>query len=170
MRVWNMVAAGLLAGCGQVPVMSMVELARFDPLSSDLAAVTVAVDVTEGLRVTPDGAVMLLRAAAPDGREVSEEFILDAQRAAEGARWFFGIAPEDAARLEATRQAILALKAEDPDTAGQLSVSAAPCREGPSPDGPQIVDVLLQLAPDRPFVPVAPRLDLRAEGVPLPAC
>ncbi|WP_424976051.1 hypothetical protein [Dinoroseobacter sp. S124A] len=170
MRQLTWVAAIGLAGCGQVPVMSMVELARFDPLSSDLAAVTVAVDVSDGLRVAPEGAVMLLRAAASDGRAVSEEFILDERRAAEGARWLFGVAEEDAARLEDTRQAILALKAEDPDTAGQLSVSAAPCIAGARAEGPQIVDVFIQLAPDRPFVPVAPRLDLIAEGVPVPAC
>ncbi|MEM1077660.1 MAG: hypothetical protein AAGI09_03950 [Pseudomonadota bacterium] len=170
MKVLAWVAAGVLAGCGQVPVMSMVELARFDPLTSDLAAVSVAVDVTEGLRVAPGGAVMTLGAMAKDGRQVSEAFTLEQRRAAEGDRWLFGVAPENAARLEETRQAILALKAEDPETAGQLSVTAAPCRAGPGADGPQVVDVFLQLAPDRPFVPVAPRVDLLAEGVPLPDC
>ncbi|URF45876.1 hypothetical protein [Dinoroseobacter shibae] len=161
------IAALCVAGCSQVPLASMVELARFDPLQTDLAGITVAVDVTEGLRVAPDGAIMVLAAQAPSGASVSERFVLD-QAAVSETRWFFGVAPQDAARLERARQQIVALKAEDPATAGQLSVTAEPCRAVAGAGG--TVDVFLQLAADRPFVPVAPTVDLEDEGVPVPRC
>lgn len=159
-----------LAGCAQVSPRSMLELARFDPVEGDLSAVTVAVDVSDGLRVARDGAVMDLRAAAPDGRAVMERFVLDQRQmpGPTGARWLYGIASEDAARLADAQRRIRALKAADPETSGQLSVTAAPCTLGPI--GAGTVDVLLQLGPDRPFVPVVPRVDLAAQGVPVPAC
>ena len=171
-----------LAACAEVPLKTQVALARFDPMQADLGGISVLVEVPNGIAVQGDGATLTLAATQPSGAEVSETVVLRPRAVSmdggEDARlrWRFDLNPADVARLEQTRAEIRALKAADPDTAGALSVAAAPCQNGELPGDPEqlLMDVYLQDAAEGPALPVAPQVDLRdmleGAGAGLPPC
>lgn len=162
-------AAALLSACSAVDPAALSALSGFDPLTSDVADLSVTVERDATLALRP-GASLRLSAAAPGGTSLDETFVLErrqARRPAPGGgtllRDTFRLAGSDAARFEALQQRITALKAAQGDgVEGSFSVSASACATGPLPEGPLPVSTYLQTAPDGPLVPVVRDVDLRA--------
>ena len=66
----------LLLGCSTLSVTTLMKLSRLDFLTVDAHSLRVALQAPEALGLPADGATMTVGAAHPDGREVSERFVL----------------------------------------------------------------------------------------------
>lgn len=166
----------LVSACSAIPVRSMIELSRFDPMTADPKGIAVAVELSDGLSARPGKTVMTLSAEGPGAQTLSEAFVLqeNAPLSAETGRYVLTIAPSDIDRLNKSRRTITGWKAQDPDTSGSLSVNAVPCVEAAIADEmPLFMEIFFRTAQDRPFVVITPKTDLRRIGsadLELPVC
>ncbi|MEZ5842154.1 MAG: hypothetical protein R3D27_00285 [Hyphomicrobiaceae bacterium] len=161
-----------LAACGHVPLTSLYELSRFDPLTVDPAVIRAAVRLPEELRPRPDGVTMDIAFEAP-GRRLAERFVL--ARVGDGAAepslrgevvrgtavHVFRLAPSDVDRLMALRREISALKAGSGGK-GSMSVGAAACRTSARVPKRLLITTWLKFERAGRFVPVVRDLDLTA--------
>lgn len=166
----------VLCACGGIPLKSMVELSRLDPMTANPAGIAVAVDVSEGLRAAPGKTKLTLSAEGAGGKSLEEVFVLrqTLDSASDVDRVIFALNTPDIDRMNATRRTIAGWKNEDPDTRGSISINAEPCLVRPTDtESPLIFAVSMRIADDRPFVPVVSEADLRDEmpnGLEIPAC
>lgn len=133
--------AAVLAGCAQVPAMSALKLAGFDPMKADPATIRAAVALPSDAFPPTGGARLVLAQARRDGRDaqrlevVLEEVPLVSETGLAAVRAkpgqvirAFRIPAADRARLIETRAGMLARAAAEPGAfAGTLQVEVAGC-------------------------------------------
>jgi hypothetical protein len=155
---------GLLsAGCGHMPVTSMVKLARVVFTATDPARVRlwIAVRLASGKEdvqdfrltdVSDPGAVASLRNEIQSGTHV----------------FTYGLDPAEAARLVAFRDALKKQQATSGGRRGAITISIAPeaCHSGELADGPLLFTTHLRTAETADYVSLARDVDMRsiAEG------
>ena len=165
-----------LAGCGYMPISSMLKLRQLDLMTADARQIRIAVQMPDALEVREDGAVLEIGAERPNPDEnLQERFILEKIDGAvladmpgvEAKPGFhlavFRMAEADMARLAALRGKIKAWKEQDPDgTKGTLSIGAAGCRREQLPEGALLVSTYLRTDSEQEFITMARNFDLRS--------
>jgi hypothetical protein len=165
--------APMLAGCGHMPVTSMVKLARVDFETSDPAQLRAAIKLPKSLRPLQNG--MRLRIAVRVGREPEEarEFVLREllspgelarEASADSHIYAYRIDDSDLPRLVAFRSELIAKKSSG--QRGSLSISVKPqaCKAADPPDGPVYFTTYLRTAETGDYVTLTRDVDLRSLG------
>lgn len=160
----------VLAGCGHMPVTSMVKLARVDFETSDPAQLRAAIKLPRGLRPRPNG--VLLRIAVRVGRapEEARDFMLReipappelTREAGSNVHVFaYRIDETDLTRLATFRAELIAKK--NSGQGGSISISVQPqaCQAGELPHGPVYFTTYLRTAETGDYVTLARDVDLR---------
>ena len=179
-----------LAGCGYMPISSMLKLRQLDLMTTDARQIRVAVQMPDALEVREGGAILEIGAERPNPDEgLQERFILEKINGAALADMpgvepkpgfhlsVFRVAEADMARLTALRGKIKAWKEQDPDgTKGTLSIGADGCRREELPEGALLVSTYLRTDSEDEFITMARNFDLRSivsesgGGLDIPPC
>lgn len=158
------------AGCGHMPVTSMVKLARIDFQTTDPERLRVAVKLPHALKARAESTVLRITVRLADGTEESRDFSLrevDERNAlaAEGEAGSeiatFALAPRDVAELRMFRAALI--QKQKGGSGGALTIAVRPdaCRTAALPDGPVVFSTWLKTAETGGYVPLARDVDLR---------
>src|SRR5262249_41353919 len=157
--------AALLAGCGSVPLPSLVALSRIDAQTTDLATLRVAVRLPDAIKPRPGGVNMEVVAKvsrAPDPRTtfllIETRDAADLARLADAVRPGFSVhayrlAPGDVARFDLLRTALS--RKRQGGRSGPLGIGIATrefCRVGPLLSGPVLSTTYLSTAETRNYV------------------
>ena len=134
--------AGLLAGCGHVPLTSLPKLAKIDVRTTDLAQLRAGISLPADIRPLPGGVTMTITALPKDGGRHERKAVLEEVRdaaelaslpvlAAPGRRFtLFRLSAADVARLGAFREEMFA-GPQQSGNRGSLSLGAdKACRLG----------------------------------------
>ena len=159
-----------LAGCGHMPVTSMVKLARVDFETSDPTQLRAAIKLPQALRARPNG--VSLRIAVRVGRapEEARDFVLSelpapselAREAGTNSHVFaYCIDEADLPRLTAFRTELIAKKSSGQNGSISISVQPQACRTGELPDGPVYLTTYLRTAETGDYVTLTRDVDLR---------
>ena len=159
-----------LAGCGHMPVTSMVKLARVDFETSDPAQLRAAIKLPKSLRPRPNG--MSLRIAVRLGRapEEAREFALRelpappelAREAGADSQVFaYRIDDADLPRLAAFRTELIAKKSSGQGGSISISVQPLACKTSELAEGPVYLTSYLRTAETGAYVTLARDVDLR---------
>ncbi|WP_137043934.1 hypothetical protein [Pseudolabrys sp. FHR47] len=167
-----LVAAVVLAGCGHMPVTSMVKLSQIDFQTTDPEKLRVAVKLPRALKARADGTVMRIVVKLTNGDEEARDFALSAATDDEvaalategdaGSEMFaFAIAKNDIAQLRIFRTGLLQRKKSG--SGGSLTISVRPnvCRNESLAGGPVLFTTYLKTAETDSYVPLARDVDLR---------
>lgn len=160
-----------IAGCGHMPVTSMVKLARVDFETSDPAQLRAAIKLPKTLRTQPNG--VSLRIAVRVGRapEEARDFLLRelplppelAREAADGSHIFaYRIDEADLPRLAAFRAELIARKSGGKGGSISISVQPRACKTDELPEGPVYLTTYLRTAETGSYVTLARDVDLRS--------
>src|SRR5215510_5950488 len=165
----------VLAGCGHMPVTSMIKPARADLASTDPAQLRAAVKLPRTLRLKPSGVALRIGVKLADGAEDTQDFMLrEVSDPADilslraeldpGTHVFaYRLDPAEAARLAAFRAALKQKQEASGRRGGALTIAVKPdaCRAGDLPDRPVYVTTYLKTAETGAYVPLARDVDLR---------
>ena len=134
--------AGLLAGCGHVPLTSLPKLAKIDVRTTDLVQLRAGISLPADIRPLPGGVTMTITALPKDGGRHERKAVLEEVRdaaelaslpvlAAPGRRFtLFRLSTADVARLGAFREEMFA-GPQQSGNRGSLSLGAdKACRLG----------------------------------------
>jgi len=159
-----------LAGCGHVPVTSMVKLARIDFRTTDPARLRIAVKLPHALKARAEGTALRVSVRLADGSEESRDFALrEVNEAAELADETeqgseiatFAIAERDIVDVRMFRAALIQKQKGGSGGAIKISVRPDACRLEPLAAGPVVFSTYLKAAETGTYVPLARDLDLR---------
>lgn len=162
----------LLTGCVGVPLKTLVEVARLDPMTVDPAEIIIVVDTTPGISLQTKGAKLVIGSKKSDGTALEEVFLLPAGDpiqlgaipATDLSRRYFYLTDVDVERVLKTRDTIARWKEEDPKTRGTLAVSARPCLDQAiSEDDPLMGKIWAKFRHGGPFVVIQKLRDFRSE-------
>src|SRR5262245_7779706 len=78
-RLVLLAIAFLLAGCGHMPVTSMIRLARADLAATDPAQLRAAVKLPRVLKLKPAGVALRIGVKLTNGEEDTQDFVLRAR-------------------------------------------------------------------------------------------
>ena len=158
------------AGCGHMPVSSMVKLARIDFQTTDPERLRFAVKLPQALKARAEGTVLRITVRLATRTEESRDFSLrevderdalaaEAEAGTEIAT--FAIATRDAAELRLFRAALI--QKQKGGSGGALTIAVKPeaCRTAPLPSGPVMFSTYLKTAETNGYVPLARDVDLR---------
>jgi hypothetical protein len=167
-----LVAAAVLAGCGHMPVTSMVKLAQIDFQTTDPEKLRVAVKLPRALKPRAEGTVLRIAVKLASGEEEARDFtlavatddevaVLAAESDARSEMFAFAIAKNDVAQLRIFRTALLQRKKSG--SGGSLTISVRPdvCRNEQLPRGSLLFTTYLKTAETGSYVPLARDVDLR---------
>jgi len=160
----------VLAGCGHMPVTSMIKLAGIDFQSTDLDRLRIAVKLPRALKARAAGTVLRVTVRLANGTEESRDFSLRdvneadalASEAEQGNRIFtFAIAVRDVAQLHMFRAALI--QKQKGGSGGAITIAVRPdaCHIEPLPSGPVVFSTYLKTAETDGYVPLARDVDLR---------
>ncbi|GAB5447024.1 hypothetical protein [Gymnodinialimonas sp.] len=139
-----------LSGCVSLNPVTMVQLARLDPLTADPTQMAVALDLPEGVGVAEGSAHMRLYADHQDGAGFDERFEL-----VQSAQDVWRVEPGAQDRFRAAQARALAWEQADADAAsGGFSVGFEPCTLDAGPGADARVSLSLQLEPGARFLPL----------------
>ncbi len=170
------IALILLSACGHTPISSMVKLRNFDPATTDVNQLSVAVDLPHAYRVRKDGVTMTLELKKKDGSETKKEtFILTTSlnsedklllaKISEPGRQIiaYRIRPSDIKRFNALRKFTIENRPSKL-WEGSFSVGANACRI--NNDEPQTLPVTLYLktSETKSFIPFIVNADLMQQA------
>ena len=170
------IALILLSACGHTPISSMVKLRNFDPATTDVNQLSVAVDLPHAYRVREDGVTMTLELKKKDGSETKKEtFILTTSlnsedklllaKISEPGRQIiaYRIRPSDIKRFNALRKFTIENRPSKL-WEGSFSVGANACRI--NNDEPQTLPVTLYLktSETKSFIPFIVNADLMQQA------
>src|SRR5947209_925054 len=162
-----MAAAGLvlsLAGCGHMPVTSMVQLARIDFQTSDPAQLRAAVKLPTALQPLPRGIALRIAVTAGRGPAEQRDFLLrEIPLPAELARettadtriFAYRLDDAEVPRLTAFRNEQLAKKREGSGRGLAISVVPHACKTSELAGGPILFTTYLRTAETVDYVPLA---------------
>ena len=157
-----------LAGCGHMPVTSMVRLAQVDLQATDPEKLRVAVQLPRLLKARAEGTVLRITIGLADGSSEARNFMLravaegDAPAAERGTEVStFALTARDVAELRMFRAALIAR--QKGRSGGSLTIALQPdmCRTAPLPDAPVRFTTYLKAAETGGYVPLARDVDLR---------
>lgn len=160
----------VLSACASVPIGSLVQLARIDVMTTDLAQLRAAMWLPAELNPLP-GAARLAVTVKRDGQpdETLDLALVASADPADAAAFppsnghylVYRLTPDDMARLDAVRRSIMTGKVP-----GSLSVAVGVrefCRTGAIPAGPLYASSYLRTSEIGAFVPLLERFDLRSD-------
>lgn len=164
-----------LAGCGHMPVTSMVKLARVDLASSEPAELRAALRLPQAIRPMHNQVHLKIAARLANGWEERQDFRLSeivdpAERALlrdevePGTHLFaYRLDASEVARLTAFREEIKRQQAASGRRGGAVTISVEPaaCRSSELPPGAVLFTTYLRTAETGSYVPLARDLDLR---------
>jgi hypothetical protein len=168
--------AALLAGCGSVPLPSLIQLSRVNAQTTDLGMLRVAVRLPEAIKPRAGGVNMVVVAKVsgePDQRTTllltETRDAADLSGLAVAARpgfstYAYRLAPGDIERLALIRAALSRKREEG--AGGSLGIGIATkefCLVGPLPSGPLLSTTYLSTSETRNYVVLTNDLDLRNE-------
>jgi len=176
-RLWRMALLSLTclatAGCGHMPLTSMVQLARVDFRSTDPAQLRAAVKLPRAVR--PRGMALRITVKISSGHEEFADFVL--REVAEPNEvlalqheldpdthiFAYRLDPPEAARLAAFRDGLKARQAASGGRGGSITIAIRPdgCRTRELPNQPIHFTAYLRTAETGRYVPLARDLDLR---------
>src|SRR5215470_2873862 len=165
----------LLAGCGHMPVTSMIKLARADLAATDPGQLRAAVKLPRALNLKPAGVALRIGVKLASGEEETQDFLLrEVSDPADvlalhaeldsGTHVFaYRLDPTEAVRLAAFRDALKKKQEASGRRGGALTIAVKPdaCRAGELPDRPVYVTTYLKTAETGGYVPLARDVDLR---------
>jgi hypothetical protein len=164
----------LLAGCGHMPVASMVKLARVDFATTDPAGLRAAVKLPAAIKPLRDRMRLRLAVRLANGKESTQDFRLTEVSDAIDASWgdqieagthlfAYQLEPAEAARLVAFRDALKEQQAASGGRGGAVTISVAPgaCRNSEIPTGPVLFTTYLRTAETGGYIVLARDVDLR---------
>lgn len=162
-----------LAGCGHMPVTSMVKLARVDFETSDPAQLRAAIKLPRSLRPLPNGMRLLIAVRVGRAPEEAREFVLRElispgellrEATADSQIYAYRIDDADLPRLAAFRSELIAKK--NSGQRGSISISVQPkaCKSADPPDGPVHFTTWLRTAETGHYVTLTRDVDLRSLG------
>lgn len=169
--------AGLpLAGCGHMPVTSMVKLARVDFVATDPAGLRAAVKLPTAITPLRDQVRLRLTVRLASGKEDTQDFrltevsdpadILSLRSEIDGGAHVFAyrLDPPEAARLATFRDALRKQQATSGGRGGALTISIATeaCRNGELPAGAVLLTTYLRTPETGDYVPLARDVDMRS--------
>lgn len=169
----NVFAAGLaalLAGCGHVPVSTMVKLRSFDALRFDPSLMRIATQSPDWLAPRPGGAHLKLTLKHDDETRI-ERFALQEATKDAGLASFekagrridvFRLSEADAARVRALQAEGLERRVKS-GAKGSATIAAdiAACRRRDLPDGPILGSTLIEVDPGQGWMTLLSSVDLR---------
>lgn len=181
------VAALSLAGCGHVPVTSVLALRKTDFMTTDPANLRAAVKLPRGLR--PRETQLTLIVVPADGGRHERSFVLKempitdelsavAVPGMDEQVFAFAVEPADLPRLTAFRSEMKAMRREASGRSSlTLNVGSKACRDGGlTPGQPVMMTTYLKTGETDRFVPLLRDMDLREAAKPhsiesvLPPC
>jgi hypothetical protein len=155
-----------LAGCGHMPVTSMVRLAPVDFQTTDPDKLRVAVRLPRMLKVRAEGTVLRITVGLASGASEARNFALRAVSesdapAGEGAVFVFALTPRDGAELRLFRAGLM--QRQKGLAGGSLAIAVQPdvCRSVRLPDGPGLFTTYLKTGETDGYVPLGRDVDLR---------
>jgi hypothetical protein len=166
----------VLAGCGHMPVTSMVKLARVDFVATDPAGLRAAVKLPRTIRPLRDQVRLRVAVKLASGKEDSQDFrlaevsdpadLLSLRGEIDGGTHLFAyrLDPAEATRLGAFREALKKQQTTNTGRGGSLTISIATgaCRSGELSDGPVLLTTYLRTAETSGYVPLARDVDMRS--------
>jgi hypothetical protein len=167
--LWAALVCVALGGCGNVPVTSLIKLARVNLETSDPAQVRAAVLLPQVLR--PRSVVLRISVRVGNAAEQTRDFALrelpvppELAREAGGNTHIHAYRMEDAdlARLTAFRSELIARKRAG--QGGNVSIAVEPhaCKTADLPDGPLYFTAYLRTVETVDYVVLARDVDLRS--------
>ena len=165
----------VLAGCGHMPVTSMIKLARADLASTDPAQLRAAVKLPRALRLKPSGVALRIGVKLANGDEDAQDFmlrevsdpadVLALHRELDRDTHVFAyrLDPAEVARLTAFRDALKKKQAASGRSGGTLTIAVRSdaCRVGALPDRAVYATTYLKTGETGDYVPLARDVDLR---------
>ena len=165
----------LLAGCGHMPVTSMIRLARADLAGTDPVQLRAAVKLPRVLKLKPAGVALRIGVKLANGEEDTQDFVLrevsdptdvvalHAELEPNTQIFAYRLDPAEASRLAAFRDALKKKQEASGRRGGALTIAVKPdaCRAGDLPDRPVYVTTYLKTAETGAYVPLARDVDLR---------
>jgi len=165
----------LLAGCGHMPVTSMIKLARADLAATDPVQLRAAVKLPRALKLKPAGVALRIGVRLASGEEEMQDFLLRevsdpadvlalrAELEPNTQIFAYQLDPAEAVRLAAFRDALKKKQEASGRRGGALTIAVKPdaCRAGELPDRPVYITTYLKTAETGGYVPLARDVDLR---------
>ena len=165
----------LLAGCGHMPVTSMIKLARADLAATDPVQLRAAVKLPRALKLKPAGVALRIGVRLASGEEETQDFLLRevsdpadvlalrAELEPNTQIFAYQLDPAEAVRLAAFRDALKKKQEASGRRGGALTIAVKPdaCRAGELPDRPVYITTYLKTAETGGYVPLARDVDLR---------
>jgi hypothetical protein len=143
--------AGILTGCGDVPLASLPALRAMNPLTLDPLAARIAVDIPAVIRPDPQGQSLTLivtREGRPDqtyGLALQPVPASPLAPAPGRSVHAFGLTPRAQGQARELQAEISRSKANGVKGTVQLSVDGKACAQGPLPQGPVRFDLYVRL-------------------------
>lgn len=159
-----------LAGCGHMPVTSMVKLARVDFETSDPAQLRAALRLPRALRTRPNGVSLRIAVRVGTSPEEARDFLLRelptpselAREAGSDSQILaYRIDEADLPRLAAFRAELIAKKSSGQRGSISISVQPQACKTTDLPEGPVYLTTYLRTAETGSYVTLARDVDLR---------
>lgn len=166
---------GLVSACGHTPISSMVKLQNFDPATTDVKQLSVAVVLPHQYRIQRGGVVMTLELRKKDGTETKKEvFVLTTSLSSEDKLMLakisepgrqiiaYRIRPYDIKRFNAIRKFTI----EQRPTKlweGSFNIAAKACRLEEVPPKALPISIYLKSSETKSFVPFIVNADLMKE-------
>lgn len=148
-----LLSLGMVAGvsaCVTMNPVTLVQLARLDPLTADPTQMAVTLDLPDGVGVAEGTAHMRIYAAVEDAESFDERFEL-----VQDAQDIWRVEPGVRDRFRAAQARAAAWEQADADAAsGGFSVGFEPCTQGDGPGEDARVSLSLQLEPGARFLPL----------------
>lgn len=174
---WNLAPRTLLvcialslAGCGHMPVTSMVRLARVDVETADPAQLRAAIRLPRTLRPRPNGVTLRIAVRVGQAPEEARDFVLRelpappelAREAGPDESVFaYRVDEADLPRFAAFRAELIAKKGGGQRGSISISVQPQACKTTDLPDGPVYLTSYLRTAETAAYVTLARDVDLR---------
>jgi hypothetical protein len=165
----------VLAGCGHVPVMSMVALARINVATTDPAQLRAAIKLPRAIKPQPQGMTLRIGVRLASGHEEAQDFmlrevsepndVLPLLKELDPSTHIFAyrLDPAAVATFAAFRDSLQKKQAATAGRGGSITISIRPeaCRTGNLPERAIYITTYLQTAETGGYVPLMRDLDLR---------
>ena len=164
-----------LSGCGHIPVMSMIQLARIDFATTDPARLRAAVKLPRTIEPLPQGVALRVTVKLGSGHEEFEDFLLqevsdpndvlalEHELEPDTHVIAYRLDAREVARINALRDKLKSQQAATGGRGGSLTIAIRPqaCRTRDLSGGPIYMTTYLRTAETGRYVPLARDLDLR---------
>jgi hypothetical protein len=165
----------MLGGCGHMPVMSMVRLARVEFDKTDPAQLRAAVKIPKVLRPVAQGVALRVSVRLRSGEQETNDFLLSEifdpaelyplrdEVDATSQIYAYRLSTAEAERLGSFRVGLLKRQQASGGRGGSLTIEIKPdvCRTGTIAHGPVLTTTYLRTGETGSYVPLARNVDLR---------